>query len=42
MMEGFGFVGIEREAEYLEIARARITAANDDKPCTADLFSGAA
>jgi site-specific DNA-methyltransferase (adenine-specific) len=42
MMEGFGFVGIEREAEYLEIARARITAANDDKPRTADLFSGAA
>jgi site-specific DNA-methyltransferase (adenine-specific) len=42
MMEGFGFVGIEREAEYLEIARARINAANDDKPRTADLFSGAA
>jgi len=25
--EGFGFVGIEREAEYVEIARARIAAA---------------
>jgi site-specific DNA-methyltransferase (adenine-specific) len=27
MLEGFRFVGIEREAEYLEIARARIEAA---------------
>jgi len=27
VMEGFRFVGIEREAEYLEIARARIAAA---------------
>jgi site-specific DNA-methyltransferase (adenine-specific) len=27
MLEGFGFIGIEREAEYLEIARARIDAA---------------
>jgi len=25
--EGFRFIGIEREAEYLEIARARIDAA---------------
>jgi site-specific DNA-methyltransferase (adenine-specific) len=24
MLEGFRFIGIEREAEYLEIARARI------------------
>lgn len=27
MLEGFRFVGIEREAEYIEIARARIAAA---------------
>lgn len=27
MLEGFRFIGIEREAEYLEIARARIDAA---------------
>ena len=27
VLEGFGFVGIEREAEYVEIARARIAAA---------------
>jgi DNA modification methylase len=26
MLEGFGFIGIEREAEYVEIARARIAA----------------
>lgn len=26
-MEGFGFIGIEREADYLEVARARIAAA---------------
>ena len=26
VMEGFGFIGIEREAEYVEIARARIAA----------------
>ena len=25
-LEGFGFVGIEQEAEYLEIARQRIAA----------------
>jgi site-specific DNA-methyltransferase (adenine-specific) len=24
VMEGFSFIGIEREAEYVEIARARI------------------
>jgi site-specific DNA-methyltransferase (adenine-specific) len=27
VLEGFDFIGIEREAEYVEIARARITAA---------------
>lgn len=27
MLEGFRFIGIEREAEYIEIARARIAAA---------------
>ena len=27
VLEGFDFVGIEREAEYVEIARARIAAA---------------
>ena len=29
--EGFRFIGIERESEYLEIARARIEAANDNR-----------
>jgi DNA modification methylase len=24
MLEGFGFIGVERDAEYVEIARARI------------------
>jgi len=27
MMEGFAFVGIEREAEYIDIAKARIQSA---------------
>ena len=36
MLEGFRFVGIEREAEYVEIARARIAAA---KPEQNDLFA---
>jgi site-specific DNA-methyltransferase (adenine-specific) len=27
ILEGFDFIGIEKEAEYLEIARARITTA---------------
>lgn len=27
ILEGFRFIGIEREAEYVEIARARIKAA---------------
>ena len=30
-LEGFNFIGIEREAEYVEIARARIAAAEPDK-----------
>jgi len=29
MLEGFGFIGIEREADYLAIARARIYAAQE-------------
>jgi DNA modification methylase len=36
LLEGFRFVGIEREAEYVEIARARIAAA---KPEQNDLFA---
>jgi site-specific DNA-methyltransferase (adenine-specific) len=32
MLEGFRFVGIEREAEYLAIARARIEAATTPEP----------
>jgi len=31
VLEGFRFIGIERETEYLEIARARIQAANDNR-----------
>jgi DNA modification methylase len=27
MLESFGFIGIEREAEYVEIAKARIARA---------------
>lgn len=41
MLEGFRFIGIEREAEYVEIARARISAVRSDAiPATAqdDLF----
>jgi site-specific DNA-methyltransferase (adenine-specific) len=30
--KGFRFIGIEREAEYVEIARARIAAATEDRP----------
>jgi site-specific DNA-methyltransferase (adenine-specific) len=30
MLEGFRFIGIEREAEYVEIAKARIAAASGD------------
>jgi site-specific DNA-methyltransferase (adenine-specific) len=43
MLEGFRFVGIEREAEYLAIARARIEAATTPEPKaekTKDLFEG--
>jgi len=35
--EGFRFIGIEREAEYIEIARARISA-EADKPRQLSLF----
>lgn len=34
ILEGFQFVGIEREAEYVEIARARIEHALNSKPNT--------
>jgi DNA modification methylase len=30
MLEGFQFIGIEREAEYAAIARARIAAAQPE------------
>lgn len=36
--EGFRFIGIEREAEYLEIARARISAAAPEVPSVDDLI----
>ena len=39
MLEGFNFIGIERESEYIEIARARIAAV---APVDADLFGEAA
>ena len=32
ILEGFRFIGIEREAEYVEIARARIAAVAADRP----------
>lgn len=37
ILEGFGFIGIEREAEYVEIAKARI-AAVQAQPKQEDLF----
>jgi site-specific DNA-methyltransferase (adenine-specific) len=37
MAEGFRFIGIEREAEYIEIARARISA-EAQKPRQLSLF----
>jgi site-specific DNA-methyltransferase (adenine-specific) len=37
MAEGFRFIGIERESEYIEIARARISA-EADKPRQLSLF----
>jgi site-specific DNA-methyltransferase (adenine-specific) len=44
VLEGFRFVGIEREEEYVAIARARIehverTLAQPEPPATMDLFS---
>lgn len=36
------FIGCEISAEYLEIARRRISAANDNLPSTGDLFASAA
>ena len=36
--EGFRFIGIEREAEYLEIARARISAVAAEIPSVDDLI----
>lgn len=45
VLEGFSFIGIEREAEYVEIARARIAAAVPPEPVPApqlDMFGGAA
>jgi DNA modification methylase/transcriptional regulator with XRE-family HTH domain len=48
MLEGFRFIGIEREAEYLEIAKARIESVNKaqpivvQQPVNLDLFDGAA
>lgn len=39
LLEGFSFIGIEREAEYIEIARARLTDAFHRQT---DLFGGAA
>lgn len=38
MLEGFHFIGIEREAEYLEIARARISAVAPGVPSADDLI----
>ena len=31
ILEGFRFIGCEREAEYVEIARARIAAAENER-----------
>ena len=44
ILEGFRFIGIEREAEYVEIARARIAAASaaaKEAAAQPDLFNGA-
>lgn len=41
-LEGFDFIGIEREAEYLAIAQARITAAANDNEPQSDLFTARA
>jgi len=42
VLEGFRFIGIEREAEYVEIARARIAAAMTKPDPQLGLFAGAA
>lgn len=42
MREGFRFIGIERESEYCQIAKARIEAENDNLPRMGDLFQGVA
>jgi DNA modification methylase len=39
MLEGFRFIGIEREAEYVEIARARIVAASIAPANAENLFT---
>jgi site-specific DNA-methyltransferase (adenine-specific) len=38
VLEGFRFIGIEREADYIEIARARIAAAHAEVDLQRDLF----
>ena len=40
MLEGFGFVGIEREREYIDIAKARIGAAVDTAPLFREYTNG--
>ena len=40
MLEGFGFVGIERELEYIDIAKARIGAAVDTAPLFREYTNG--
>jgi site-specific DNA-methyltransferase (adenine-specific) len=42
VLEGFHFVGIEREAEYVEIARRRVTHWAAQRPAQADAFEGVA
>ena len=37
MLEGFRFIGIEREAEYLEIAKARIACKAPQEPESAPM-----
>jgi site-specific DNA-methyltransferase (adenine-specific) len=40
ILEGFGFIGIEREDQYVEIARARIAhAVESAKNVQSDLFN---
>ena len=40
ILEGFGFVGIEREREYIDIAKARIGAAVDTAPLFREYTNG--